>query len=55
VAVGAPTSCTDSRRRNQLVLESLMIPFTMIVVDELADGSSKVALAHENHFRGILP
>ena len=42
-----PTTCR--RRHDQCVLESLMIPFTVIVVDELRDGLSEVALAERNH------
>jgi len=37
------------RRVNQLVLESLMIPFMMIVLDELCDRPSDVAFAERNH------
>ena len=41
--------CIECRPpRNQLVLESLMIPFTMIVVDELCDGPPEVMLADWN-------
>ena len=36
-------------RRDQCVRESLMIPFTMIVLDELRDGPSEVAFAERNH------
>src|SRR5262245_23600023 len=37
------------RACDQLILEALMIPFSMIVMDELRDGPPEMALSGRNH------
>jgi hypothetical protein len=37
------------RARNQRVLEPLMIPFPMVVIDEFRHGPAEVALPKRNH------
>src|SRR4029453_6496398 len=37
------------RARNQRVLEALMIPFPMVVIDEFRHGPAEVALPKRNH------
>jgi len=36
-------------RHDQLVAETLVIPFSVVVGDELLNGTSQMALPEENH------